>query len=69
MSLDFPNRARWLRVRCTKPRRGRVFHLSRPLVHQKNLDTCMTEVKLGRGVTYNRGRNAAKRAARLKRAA
>jgi hypothetical protein len=66
LSADFPVRADWLRVRATKRRRiARVLHLSAELSHT-TMRGIETRVVM-KGRTYNVGRNAAKRAAKLKR--
>ncbi len=65
MSLDFPNRADWLKVRAT-PRKlpaGRMIHVSAPLVTVRDPITGNLKTVVGRGITLNLGSKQRKRKA------
>lgn len=65
MSLDFPNRQEWLRVRATPVKRPAKFiHIStKPAFVTKLADGTPFKVQ-PKGVTFAAGRNAEKRATR-----
>ena len=65
MSLDYPNRADWLAIRRKATQPINYLHVSAKLVTIFNPITNQPKTVVARGVTYNVGRNAAKRLARL----
>ena len=67
MSLDYPNREVWLAKRQTLRRPGRYIHVSG--YGRAARRGMIVEVAIPAGVTYNVGRNRAKRIKRARAAA
>lgn len=67
MSLDYPNRADWLKIRELphRKRAPRYLHRSTTFVHEMNPDGTKT-IRAAKGRTYMVGRNAEKRAHRAR---
>lgn len=53
MSLDYPDRDDWLRVRATKPRKPRYLHISTGFIHTLNPDGTKS-IRVARGRTYRK---------------